>query len=168
MSDTIWLVPQGLALEAFLYSSGPPEVSRYNFNLVRRKWNAVLVRRQSSQPGGGFNPSDTLVLEPLGEVKFATHPTTNCWHEEWACSGASANGKAPPNCHRLCGGIMACEPGCINGAKRHHNCSFHIIITASLEDVRHNRRRVEITGACPTMPSRPSPLICTPLVSEAR
>ena len=89
MSDTIWLVPQGLALEAFLYSSGPPEVSRYNFNLVKRKWNAVLVRRQSSQPGGGFNPSDTLVLEPLGEVKFATHPTTNCWHEEWACSGVA-------------------------------------------------------------------------------
>ena len=147
LSDTAWLVPQGLAFETFLYSSGPPEISRYNFNLVLRRQKPELMRRQPSQPGGGYNPSDTLVLQPLGVETRAINPTTICWREEWACSGKSANRKMPPNCYHLCGGISACLPDCTQSTEAHHNCSFRIIVTASLEDVRHNRRRVEVQGA---------------------
>ena len=123
LPDNSWSVPQQSALETFLY---PPEVARYNFNLASRMLKPELARRQPSQPGGGYNPTDALVLEPLGDIMLITSPNTICWREEWACSGASAFGKTPPNCHRLCaGGIGMCIPDCARGSKAHHACSVH-------------------------------------------
>ena len=78
LSDNEWWVPQQTALETFLFSTGPPEVARYNFNLMRRMLKTELARRQPSQPGGGYNPTDTLVLQPLGEIQIITSPNTVC------------------------------------------------------------------------------------------
>jgi hypothetical protein len=49
LSDNEWWVPQQTALETFLFSTGPPEVARYNFNLMRRMLKTELARRQPSQ-----------------------------------------------------------------------------------------------------------------------
>lgn len=153
ISTGVWHVPQHLPLQSFLFSTGPQEIVRYNFNLVKREQRQDLVRRQPSQPGGGYNAADTLVFQPIGQIQHARGASAICWREEWACSGASAYNKAPPNCQRACGGIGMCEADCTAGSRRHHNCTFRVIISASLEDVSHNRRRVEIKGA-----PRPPPL----------
>jgi hypothetical protein len=52
-----WNVPQHLALETFLYSSGPPEISRYNFNFVMRRIKDQFVRRMAYEAGGKHSPA---------------------------------------------------------------------------------------------------------------
>ena len=142
-----WQVPHHLALETFICSSGPPEISRYNFNLVMRRIHPTLVRRQAYLSGGKHSLADTLVLTPAGEVRLKSEPHLQCFRLEQASSGKSAHGKEPPNCQRVCGGVGTCLPHCKLGSEKHHACTVRIVITASLEDVANSRRCVELTGA---------------------
>ena len=55
-----WQVPHHLALETFICSSGPPEIYRYNFNLVMRRIHPTLVRRQAYLSGGKHSTSSEV------------------------------------------------------------------------------------------------------------
>ena len=47
-NSNTWHVQQHVAMEAFLYTSGPPEITRYNFGLVARVIKHELTLRTSS------------------------------------------------------------------------------------------------------------------------
>ena len=142
-----WQVPQHLALENFLSFGGPPEISRYNFVLVRRLFKGELARRQPYEAGSAYSPADTLILTPYGESLLQEKPTLQVWREVWACSGKALHRKAAPNCERACGGIGLCLEGCGQSAERFHDCQFRYEVTASLSDVANNRRCVSTQGA---------------------
>jgi len=146
IGDRTWHVPMHVPMEAFLYTSGPPEIVRYNFKLVRRLKKEDLVRRQAYLPGGRHSAADVLVLTPLGELRLPTSPALNVWQWEMACSGTSAHGKEPPNCQRACGGIGCCLEGCRHEKAAHHSCTVRVVVTASLDDVAHHRWHVAIKG----------------------
>jgi hypothetical protein len=150
-----WNVPQHLALETFLYSSGPPEISRYNFNFVMRRIKDQFVRRQAYEAGGKHSPADAFVLTPAGEERHKTNPELNCFRLEMACSGASKHGKEAPNCRRVCGGIDLCAPGCKSSGDKHHACTVRLVITRSLDDVFNNRVHVLLKGALLSHPPEP-------------
>ena len=113
--------------------------TRYNFQLVARMIKTQFVRRQPFLGGDKYSPADTYVLTEVGESRRETHPDTNCFRWEMACTGKSAHGKAAPNCQRVCGGFGMCLLSCAHGAKKHH--------TATLEDVFQGRFLVRIKGA---------------------
>ena len=147
LTSSSWHVPQHRALEAFLYVSGPSVITRYNFQLVARMIKTQFVRRQPFLGGDKYSPADTYVLTEVGESRRESHPDTNCFRWEMACTGKSAHGKAAPNCQRVCGGFGMCLLSCAHGAKKHHTCTVRLIVSATLEDVFQGRFLVRIKGA---------------------
>ena len=113
--DGSWFVPMHAPMEAFLYTSGPATIVRYNLQIASRVAKNDLIRRQPYLPGGGYSAADVLVLQPLGEVRLVDSPNLNVWRCEMACTGKSAHGKEPPNCQRVCGGVGCCLEGCTSG-----------------------------------------------------
>ena len=153
LSGITWHVPQHLGLETFLTSTGPPEISRYNFLLDKRKLKPELACRQAYEPGGGYSAADTLVLTDLGKEKLQGQPTLQVYRERWRCSGCSKHGQSDPNCLRVCGGFGLCVEGCEEGGKAGHACSFGFVITATLEDVANNRRLITLQSAPRRIPA---------------
>ena len=155
LSSLVWIVPYHLALETFMCSSGPSEISRYNFKLVERKIDDKLVTRQPYLSSGKHSYADTFVLTAIGRERLSSSPDKQCYALEQACSASAANGKAAPNCMRRCGAFGTCMPDCKDSSQPHHACSVRVVITASLADVANSRRRVELKGA--QVHSNPSP-----------
>jgi hypothetical protein len=161
LDSNTWHVQQHVAMEAFLYTSGPQEITRYNFGLVARVIKHELVRRQPHLSGGAYSAADTFQLTSVGEERRKSKPTLNCFRWEMACTGRAAHGKAAPNCQRVCGGISVCLESCTDGGKPHHACTVRIVVSASLEDVASNRMVATLKGASalpllPMHPHRPS------------
>ena len=144
-----------MPLEAFLYSTGPPEITRYNFKLVWRRIDDSLVRRQAYLQGGDYSAADTYTLTARGNERLKSKPRTRCFTWEMACTGRGVHGKAAPNCQRLCGGISVCLEGCKDGDKRHHACTVRVVVSSSIEDVAGNRMVVTLKGATALLPPFP-------------
>ena len=144
-SDTEWSVPMGEALEAFLYHSGPPEITRYNLGLVRRDEPAkASVMRHAVAARGGHSYGDVLSLTPAGQEKVATSPTLTGFKIELRCLGTGKHGKAGPNCRRACGGFGMCVTDCTNSTARWHNCEFRVVVVATLKDIEERQWRVRV------------------------
>ena len=144
-SDTEWSVPMGEALEAFLYHSGPPEITRYNLGLVRREEPAkASVMRHAVAANGRHSYGDVLSLTPDGQEKVATSPSLIAFKIELRCLGTAKHGKAGPNCRRACGGFGMCVTDCANSSIRFHNCEFRVVIVATLKDIEERQWRVRV------------------------
>ena len=115
-----WHVPAHAALETFLHSSGPSDITRYNFALVKRGFkDNDLARRQPYLPGGAYSERDTLILTEHGETRRKLKPHLRVFTWELACTGQAAHGKQAPNCQRRCGGFGCCLDTCqASGARR--------------------------------------------------
>lgn len=148
----IYYVPVGMPMVAFLYATGPVEVTRYNFHVVRTKTffdrrdrSRALVARVPYEESAKRCPGDSFRLTAVGNELLATQPGRLAYKQELACSGKSLHGKEPPNCWRKCGGIGACAYGC-DDRSRNHGCSFRVEISASLQDVELCRFTVKLVG----------------------
>ena len=100
IDSNTWHVPQHVPLVTFLYSTGPPEITRYNFKLVWRRIDDSLVQRQPYLQGSGYSAADTYALTARGNERLESKPRTKCFTWEMACTGRAAHGKAAPNCQR--------------------------------------------------------------------
>ena len=105
---SVWEVQAGLPMEAFWCTSGPPEVTQYNFTPAKRgrgkaktRKNAALAAVKHIHRSHG-TAADTLALTDAGR---AVASNTCVWAATWACTGAG-------NCRRQCGGAGACLPSC--------------------------------------------------------
>ena len=141
VSEHEWEVPAGLALEAFVYANGPPNMVQYNLRVVRRNHNKPLCDVHASHDKQRRHDlADVLGLTAAGAEILKVDGGRRAFLLELACSGAAAHGKQAPNCRRTCcGGIGVCTADC-TGRGRFDNCGYRVNISASLEQAasRHH------------------------------
>ena len=65
-----WEVPMGEPLLAFLCSSGPPSIVRYNLQFVCRNVDRKLVVRASSESSGAHSAADVYSLTHAGAQRL--------------------------------------------------------------------------------------------------
>ena len=132
IAPSVWEVQAGLPMEAFWCTSGPPQVTQYDFTPAvmgkgkakTRKKAALAAVKQIHR--SHETAADTLALTDAGR---AVASNTCVWSATWACTGAG-------NCLRQCGGEGACVHDCGHGCSaRNGACSFRVHVSATREQV---------------------------------